>query len=480
MADSWTRPFDASYDFVRVSRETGLELDFVRDIENGGSIERNANTALYETASLDFADKFDVGNDFLRVYLNASFSDGSERRECLGTFMPQVDSVDIDGAYREGQINAYGLLKLLKDDDFDGPYVIAQDSNAVEEAVKIAESVGLTVYADSSSLLLGSNWVFGVGRNNDAKTKLDAVNLLLEAAGFRSASTDRMGNVLFRRYVEPADMPISAEFTEGRDARFMPDMTESTNRAEVCNVVHVDFSTQDASVRGTAVDDSPDSDLSTVSVGRRIVKSYSYDSLPGVDTEDTNLIEGAANALIGGRVGFCQDEGPSVKKDTDYTQSVWVKGTKGATGIIQSFWDQERALGPVTEGFTLTGEWQKVSYTYHATENHSKVSWGYCYIDGGEATFVADKVEEGTTATPWPQDAMQSAADRKAAELLATERSVTRTDEFRSVYKPVEPCMAVAMNYRTGGVVGKLAIQKQTLTLDAGCVIKHTARRYER
>ena len=38
MADSWIRPFDASYDFVRVSRETGLEVDFVRDIENGGSI----------------------------------------------------------------------------------------------------------------------------------------------------------------------------------------------------------------------------------------------------------------------------------------------------------------------------------------------------------------------------------------------------------------------------------------------------------
>lgn len=315
---------------------------------------------------------------------------------------------------------------------------------------KIAESVGLTVYADPSSLLLGSTLVFGVGRDNDAKNKLDAVDLLLKAAGFRSPATDRMGNVIYRRYVEPADMPISAEFTEGRDARFMSDMTESTNRAEVCNVVHVDFSTQDASVRGTAVDDSPDSDLSTVSVGRRIVKSYSYDSLPGSDTEDSNLVEGAANALIGtgkksdksfrqsdshgsiqtvyvpdspqtgvlfgikivssgGRIGFCQDEGPSVKKDTDYTQSVWVKGTKGATGIIQSFWDQERALGPVTEGFTLTGEWQKVSYTYHATENHSKVSWGYCYIDGGEAIFVADKVEEGSTATPWPQDAMQTA-----------------------------------------------------------------------
>ena len=190
MADSWIRPFDASYDFVRVSRETGLELDFVRDIENGGSIERNANTALYETASLDFADKFDVGNDFLRVYLNATFTDGSKRRECLGTFMPQVDSVDIDGAYREGQINAYGLLKRLKDDDFDGPYVIVAGSNLVDEAVKIAESVGLTVYADPSSLLLGSTLVFGVGRDNDAKNKLDAVDLLLKAAGFRSPATE--------------------------------------------------------------------------------------------------------------------------------------------------------------------------------------------------------------------------------------------------------------------------------------------------
>ena len=144
--------------------------------------------------------------------------------------------------------------------------------------------------------------------------------------------------------------------------------------------------------------------------------------------EDTNLIEGAANALVGigtkseknfrqsdsngsistvyvpdspqtgvifgmkvssngGRIGFRQDEGPSVKKDTDYTQSVWVKGTKGATGIIQSFWDQEGVLGPATKGFTMTGEWQKVSYTYHATENHSKVSWGYCYINGGEASW---------------------------------------------------------------------------------------------
>ena len=124
------------------------------------------------------------------MYLNASFSDGSERRECLGTFMPVVDSVDIDGAYREGQINAYGLLKRLKDDDFDGPYVIVAGSNLVDEAVKIAESVGLTVYADPSSLLLGSTLVFGVGRDNDAKNKLDAVDLLLKAAGFRSPATE--------------------------------------------------------------------------------------------------------------------------------------------------------------------------------------------------------------------------------------------------------------------------------------------------
>ena len=522
MAESWVRPIDASYDFVRVSRETMLELDFVRDIKNGGTIERNANTALYETASLDFADRFDVGNDFLRVYLNATFTDASKRRECLGTFMPQVDSVDINGAYREGQINAYGLLKRLKDDDFDEPYVIVAGSNIVDEAVKIAESVGLTVYADPCTLLLGSTLVFGVGKNNEVKTKLDAVNFLLKMAGFRSAMTDRMGNVHFRRYVEPVDMPISAEFTEGADARFMPDMTDSTNRAEVCNVVHVDFNTQDASVRGTAIDDSPDSELSTVLVGRRIVKGYSYDSLPGVDTEDSNLLEGAANALIGvgtkqdknfrqsdnhgsiqtvyvpdspqtgvffgikiasngGRIGFCQDKIGSLDKGKPITHSLWIKGTKGARISMQAWWVPSLSAGPHLHYWTLTGEWQHLVATETPADDYRDVSAGYVYLEaGGEAIVVADKVEEGDAATPWPQDAMQAAADSKAAELLATERSVTRTAVFKSVYKPIEPCMAVAMNYKTGGVVGKLAIQKQTLTLDAGCVIKHTARRYER
>lgn len=163
------------------------------------------------------------------------------------------------------------------------------------------------------------------------------------------------------------------------------------------------------------------------------------------------------------------------------THSLWIKGTKGVRVSMQAWWVPSLSAGPPMHYTTLTGEWQRLVATETPADNYSEVSAGYVYLEsGGEAVVVADKVEAGAEATPWPQDAMQAAADRKAAELLATERAVTRTDEFKSVYKPIEPCMAVAMNYRTGGVVGKLAIQKQTLTLDAGCVIKHTARRYER
>ena len=522
MASDWTRPFDASYEYVRISRETGRELEVLRRLRNGGEITRNANTAVYESASADFAEAFDIGTDRLGIYLDAEFTDGSTERERLGTFIPAVDSVDVTASLREGTVKAYGLLKVLQDDDFDGPYVIPAGTNLVGAARKICEDCGLEVVADECGLVLAYDIVFGVGRDNDAGSKLEAVNILLAAAGFRAAQTDRWGRVLMRRYADPSAMAVSRTLREGPGARFLPQVEDSTDRGEVANVVIVDFATQDASVRGSAVDDSPSSPLSTVAAGRRIVKSYSYDSLPGVSTEDPNILEGAGAMAIGtgaredksfrqsdgngsistlyvpdspqngamfgikivsngGRIGFCQDKGPSVKKETDYTQSVWVKGTAGKTVQLQIFWDQERSLGSGLHEVAMTGEWQKVTATYHALESHTNVSWGYVYLKaGGEAVVVADKVEEGAEATAWPQDAMQAAADARARELLDTERSVKRGLTFETVYIPVEPPDLVRMEYASGGVAGDYSVQKQRIKLGCGCKIRHEARRFER
>lgn len=286
MAD-WSKRFDASYRFMRVSRKTGLEMERLRNLKNGGYLSRNSNTAVFESGQVEYVGALDLGADFMRVYLDADFGSGKES-VALGTYLATVEDVDVNGGVRSGKAKLYGLLKLLQDDDFDGPYALEAGANAVEEARKICESVGLSVIADDSDWTLSTAWVFGIGGVGDDRpdSKLAAVNKLLDAAGFRSAMTDPTGRVLLRRYVEPSGRQPSFAFEEGRNARFFARMTDSTNVSEVANVVHVDYSTQEYDVRGAAVDDDPTSRYSTVNVGRRIVKTYSYDDLPDGTTEE--------------------------------------------------------------------------------------------------------------------------------------------------------------------------------------------------
>ena len=71
-------------------------------------------------------------------------------------------------------------------------------------------------------------------------------------------------------------------FTEGKTARFLASMERSFDRSNVANVVHADYSTQGATIRGTYVDET--SEYGTQSVGRRIVKRYEYQGLPSGST----------------------------------------------------------------------------------------------------------------------------------------------------------------------------------------------------
>lgn len=289
----WTQPFAASYRYMRVSRETGEEVERVAGIRNGGSIDRNRDKQTFESGSVPAVGAFGIGRDWLRVYLDAEFRDGTTASEALGTFMPYIDKTGLRGTRRKGDVELQGLLMVLDDDQFDTVYTVQAGSNAVEKAAAIARSCGLEVLADDSDYTLSTDWVYGFDSDSGGDSKLDVVNDLLGAAGFSSARTDPMGRVLMRRYVEPADVPASFDVKEGPSARFLPDVTAEDNSGDVPNVIHADYSTQEASVRGTWVDDDPESAYSTVSTGRRVVKRYSYSDLP--DGVDQDGMQQAAN-----------------------------------------------------------------------------------------------------------------------------------------------------------------------------------------
>lgn len=110
------------------------------------------------------------------------------------------------------------------------------------------------------------------------------------------------------------------------------------------------------------------------------------------------------------------------------------------------------------------------------------MSWGYVYLEaGGEAVVVADKVEEGPAATPWPHDAIQAAADAKAATLLNDSRSVIQRASCTCIYDQVSVYDAGNLRLPTAGLdLDHVCIRTQTINFDDGCPMDIEARKFER
>jgi hypothetical protein len=283
MAD-WNERFASTrYHFVRVSRSTGKELGLI-PIFKGGSITRNLDVRAMETAELSSVSKPDLGRDLVRVYMDVKWDDGTSAQEVLGTFLPSVPKRDIDGDLSTYTVNLTGRLQELLGDSFSPPVVIGKGADAVAQAKAVCEGVGLTVIAEPSIYRTSTVRTYGIGaeQNNSevGETKLDMVNDLLSLAGYWSAKTDPMGRVVMKSYASPDDRPVSWGFAEGPKAKFESKMTEERDASEVANHVVCRYSSDDVTVIGEAWDKDPNSEFSTVTIGRTITKGYTYSDLP--------------------------------------------------------------------------------------------------------------------------------------------------------------------------------------------------------
>lgn len=279
MAD-WTKPFEASYRFMRVSRKDGFENEQLSGIKSG-TLQINQDTATFESATLGTVAFMDFGADLIRGYLDATWDDGEEESVCIGTWLPSIPSRDVDGILNDCTIYCDGRLQELQDDSFYSPIVVDAGENIVGMAQTIAEEAGLTVVATPSDKVLGTAWTFGLdseGDDRDGGSKLDAINALLNLAGYSSAHTDEYGRVVMAPYVVPAERTPVWTFQEGVNATFLAKATEERDSRDVCNVVLAIYETDEQTVIGEAVDDDPMSPYSTATLGRSKVAKYAYNS----------------------------------------------------------------------------------------------------------------------------------------------------------------------------------------------------------
>lgn len=283
---NWFSRYTTNVRFMRVDRLTGYETEQLYGITaEGSSCKRDYDSDTFESASLK-ATSFDIGTDLVRCYFDPVWADGSSDHIAIGTWLPSDPKRDVNGPASSYSVSLYGRLKELADDEFEYPFTVGAGDNVVQAAADICRQSGLEVVADASTYTLSSPWTFGLSRTEDesakGSSKLEAVNNLLKIAGFDYATTDPMGRVVMR---EKTGFNPVWEFVEGPRARFLSEMQDSRNWFDVPNIVKVTYSNQDAEYVGIAVNDDPNSRFSTVSVGRRIVYSETFNDVPDEATD---------------------------------------------------------------------------------------------------------------------------------------------------------------------------------------------------
>lgn len=306
MAD-WTRRFDAAYRFMRVSRATGYETERLAGFERGGTIERNLDTETKESGSVGHVGALDLGADLVRVWLDATFPDGSTESVALGTFLASTTSRAYDGMASTVDVKLAGRLSELSATQFAQPFCLPSGTNLVSYAAQIARSCGLAVDADPSDHVSTEPLYYGIQSgeqeaSSQSQTKLAVINDLLDRAGFDSARTDPYGTVLMRRTQGVAERAPTWEFVEGKNARFLRDVTDERDTTGVANVVYAVYTGaaedggEQVTTIGTATDDDPASPWSTASLGREIVARYDYSEHATQQQADAKAAELLASA----------------------------------------------------------------------------------------------------------------------------------------------------------------------------------------
>ena len=273
-----------TFRFVRVRWGTWTETEELEGIIGG---------------SLDYILEPALGSDLVRVYSDSYYPPTGERTSIAqGTYLASTPSSTYRGAIEEGTADLYGVLHVLAEDSFAEPLVVPAGTRAVDKAAEIVREAGLPVVASESPATLGSPAVF----DDKDTSKLDAVNWLLDFAGFASAGCDGYGTVLMQPYQDPSlRLPVLALEDDGA-CIFRSGVVREYDTFDVPNVVVVVCSNAQAgSMTAKAVNDDPQSAFSTVARGREIVRKETVS-----DIASQEALQAKAEALLAAKTSMVE------------------------------------------------------------------------------------------------------------------------------------------------------------------------------
>lgn len=258
----WTQSMQQTFEYYVVDPGTWKDIKRLDNVKSA-SINRDSTADTLGSATIDITES--LGECYIRIYLVA-IQNGLEERFPLGTFLVQTPSSSFNGKITNVSMDAYTPLLELKENPPPLGYSIFKDENILNNAYLITREHARApiVKAESDKKLYGDF----VANTDD--TWLTFVRDLISNANHEFA-LDELGRILFSPKQDTASLQPVWTYNDDNSSILLPDLSMDRDLYGIPNVVEVVYSKSGDNYSARAVNDDPNSPISTVNRGREII-----------------------------------------------------------------------------------------------------------------------------------------------------------------------------------------------------------------
>lgn len=262
MAD-WTKAMQQTFEYYTVDPGTWRDVKKI-DTVIDSRISRDLEAETLGSASITITES--LGECYMRIYL-VTIQNGIREKHPLGTYLIQTPSYSFDGKIKNITMDAYTPLLELKEKNPPIGYSIYKDENILERACLILrEQMRAPFVKAEKDTTLTTNFV----ANLDDTWMKFLIDLL--ANDKMRLELDELGRVLIAPEQDIASLQPVWTFDTGNSSILYPNFNIDHDLYGIPNEVEVVYSNGKETISTVAVNDDPNSPVSTVSRGRRITQ----------------------------------------------------------------------------------------------------------------------------------------------------------------------------------------------------------------
>lgn len=273
----WHLSMQQTFEYYIVDPNTWKDKEKIENVISS-SISWDLNTETLGSATINVNEP--MGECYIRIYM-ITIQNKITNKYPLGVFLVQTPSYTFDGKTKNISLEAYTPLIELKENYPPLGYSIIKDENIMSMAYKIVrEQVRAPVYETKDEQKLQYNFIA-----NTDDTWVSFTTDLISNAKYK-LGLDEMGRVLFNKVQDTKSLQPVWTYNDDNSSILYPDLNIDHDLYGIPNVIEVVYSNGSDYYYGIAVNDDPNSPISTVSRGRKISKRITDPQIIGNPTEE--------------------------------------------------------------------------------------------------------------------------------------------------------------------------------------------------